>query len=143
MATKHGMRYSPEYRSWASMIVRCTNSNRVGWRDYGGRGIRVCKRWLSFPAFFKDMGRRPEGMSLDRINNDRGYSPSNCRWATSQQQNLNRSKPRNASGRYVGVTSLRGRWQVRFRGEYLGVFKEEDEAALVYATARQRFLNGV
>ena len=81
------------------MIERCTNKNHPQFADYGGRGITVSERWLrSFYAFLEDMGRRPDGMSLDRINNDRGYYKGNCRWATPKQQAASRRKPRSKLG---------------------------------------------
>jgi hypothetical protein len=87
----HGMTNSPEYRSWAAMKTRCLNPNGHAFNYYGGRGIAVCDRWRdSFEAFYADMGPRPTGRSLDRIDNDRGYEPDNCRWATATEQNNNR-----------------------------------------------------
>lgn len=81
----------PEYGAWHAAKNRCTNPNNAGWRNYGGRGITMCERWAkSSVAFLKDMGPRPAGHSLERINNDKGYSPDNCVWATRQQQTNNR-----------------------------------------------------
>jgi hypothetical protein len=78
------------------MIQRCTNPALDSWQYYGARGIAVCERWLSFESFLADMGERPAGMTLDRIDNDRGYEISNCRWATAAQQSQNR-RPRTAA----------------------------------------------
>lgn len=83
-----------EYRTWDSMIQRCTNPRSQNFRHYGGRGITVCQRWLdSFEAFLEDMGPRPDGMSIDRIDNDLlvdSYSKANCRWTTQTEQVRNR-----------------------------------------------------
>jgi hypothetical protein len=82
---------SPEYRTWNAIIDRTTNPSTPKYPDYGGRGIKVCKRWRSsFVNFLADMGRRPSPQhSLDRINNDLGYNPKNCRWATAKEQSRN------------------------------------------------------
>lgn len=91
---KHRMVGTPEYSTWYGMITRCTNPRQPAYKNYGGRGITVCERWRnSFAEFFTDMGPRPEGLSLDRINNDGNYEPGNCRWATRREQRLNSRKP--------------------------------------------------
>jgi len=83
----------PTHNSWRKMIERCTKKNHAQFGDYGGRGITICQRWrTSFSAFVSDVGRRPDGKTLDRINNDRGYYRENCRWATKEQQAANRRK---------------------------------------------------
>ncbi len=82
---------TPEYRTWISMRRRCRKIKDQDYRNYGGRGIAVCQRWLSFDAFFADMGQRPSPLhSLDRINNDGNYEPGNCRWSTMKEQIANR-----------------------------------------------------
>lgn len=85
--TKHKMVETPEYQIWAGMLTRCRNTKRKGFKNYGGRGIKVCKRWHKFENFLEDMGKRPTGKSLDRWpNNDGDYEHENCRWATFLEQ---------------------------------------------------------
>jgi hypothetical protein len=86
---KHGESKTRLYKLWTGMMQRCFNRKSPLFKRYGGRGISVCKKWWSFPKFLADMGERPDGMSLDRIKNNRGYSKLNCRWATKLQQTNN------------------------------------------------------
>jgi hypothetical protein len=83
---QHGLSYTSTHAVWASMKSRCTNRNQRCYPRYGGRGISVCERWLSFVNFYADMGDKPDGMSLDRIDPNGNYEPSNCRWATKYTQ---------------------------------------------------------
>lgn len=99
MSTKHGhakaKNLSPTYVSWASMQTRCTNENSRNFKHYGGRGISVCDRWKSFENFLADMGERPDGMSIDRIDVDGNYEPSNCKWSNQSEQVKNQRRYKN------------------------------------------------
>ena len=91
----HRKNLSGEYRSWRMMRNRCLNPKAVDFEYYGGRGITICKTWDDFENFFSDMGKRPGPLfTLERINNERGYGPSNCKWATRKEQANNRRKAR-------------------------------------------------
>lgn len=93
--TFHGMTGTPIFRSWESMKSRCLNPNDPSYDRYGGRGIKVCKSWTSsFESFYADMGSRPKGKSLDRVDNSRNYTPKNCKWSTPKEQAANRRSTR-------------------------------------------------
>ena len=99
---------TPTYNAWINMKQRCQNANHAQAEDYGGRGIGVCERWADFASFLKDMGEKPPGRTLDRIDNDSGYSPDNCRWATRKEQNDNRRNNRLIT--YEGRTQTAKDW---------------------------------
>jgi hypothetical protein len=107
----HGLSGSPTQKSWGAMKRRCLNANDKDYPRYGGRGITVCDRWRdSFEAFVADMGVKPEGTSLDRIDNNGNYEPGNCRWAALDVQNNNRrsNRPITFKGRTQTLTQWAG-----------------------------------
>lgn len=139
--TKHGMHESSYYRAYSSMLKRCRDPKHKSYPYYGGRGIAVCERWHDFRNFYADMGPRPPGMTLDRIDPDKGYEPGNCRWATWSVQAYNR---RGRASRYRGVSrevNRHGnvRWiaiiSVGGKQKKLGRFRSEEQAALAFSAA--------
>ncbi len=115
---KHGQSRSKAYRSWCSAKARCSNPNNKQFSYYGGRGITMAPEWRDdFARFFSDMGPRPPGTSLDRIDNDGPYAPGNCRWATRKQQSWNPRQPRMI--RAQGTTAPLAEW-----GRRLGITKQ-------------------
>lgn len=102
--TKHGNASggttTQTYNSWAGMFQRCDNKDNAAYQNYGGRGIKVCEQWYVFENFLRDMGVRPKGTTIDRIDNDKGYYPENCRWATAKTQSGNR--------RYMQIVEMHG-----------------------------------
>jgi hypothetical protein len=105
----HEGKLSPTYHSWAGMKARCTNPNHSSFERYGGAGVLLCERWLSFENFLADMGERPPGTTLDRYPNQNGnYEPGNCRWATDEQQARNKGNNRLLT--LDGVTRTTAEW---------------------------------
>jgi len=104
---QHNKSLAPIFRIWSDMKRRCSNPNRGDYKYYGGRGIKVCKRWLVFKNFLKDMGEPKIGETIDRINNSKGYSPKNCKWATrlEQMNNTRFNRLITFSGKTMSVSS--------------------------------------
>ncbi len=112
-ATRHGLSQIPEYFVWQTMKARCTNKKHRHFGSYGGRGIKVCDRWMtSFQNFISDMGRRTSSKhSIDRIDNEGNYSPENCRWATAFGQGKNRRNNKHLT--FKGETLIASEWARR------------------------------
>lgn len=109
--TTHGKHCHELYLTWYGMIQRCDNDTHISYDNYGGRGVTVCERWYSFDNFISDMGERPMGFTLDRIDNDIGYSPSNCKWSNRIDQANNRRD--NQIITYNGETLSHSQWSQR------------------------------
>jgi hypothetical protein len=104
----HGWCGTPTYRSWKAMRTRCKNPSTPAYKNYGGRGITVCERWLKFENFLADMGERQQGHSLERKDNNKGYRPDNCVWATPLEQGLNTRTTRRIT--WQGTTMSMSEW---------------------------------
>lgn len=138
---KHGLSGSREYRTWKSMMNRCYEPRAVKFENYGGRGIQVCSEWHEFEMFLKDMGPRPNGMTLDRKDSNGHYEPNNCRWADMKTQNRNQRKKRGSRSSFQGVELHHsGKWAARIRTDekrvWLGLFDTEQEAGEAYLKAK-------
>jgi len=117
MGTTHGCTNTLTYQSWESMKKRCLNKNNRFYKNYGGRGIKVCDRWLnSFENFLEDMGKKPIRKTIDRINNNGNYEPSNCRWITKKDQCNNKSN--NLSINFKGKTQSLTQWCEKYKLKY-------------------------
>lgn len=111
IVSTHRMTKTPAHKSWMAMRARCFNPRAKGYEHYGGRGITICARWDSFENFLADMRERPAGMTIERIDNNGNYEPTNCRWATRAEQSLNTSQ--NHYLTYQGETLLISEWAKR------------------------------
>lgn len=123
---RHGMCKTTVYKAWLNMKARCNNSNNPQYHSYGGRGVSVCKRWHDFKNFFEDMGAPPKGTSIDRINNNKNYTPKNCRWADVSTQNNNRRD---------------NKW-ITWRGKTQTLAQWCRQTGVNYQLASQRLLDG-
>lgn len=135
--TRHGLSRTPTYKCWRDMITRCTNQNNKYYSKYGGRGIKVCDSWLLFINFYRDMGLKPVNKTLDRINNNGNYEPSNCRWATVRQQNANKTPKYD----YLGIRKRGKTYEVTCCHKYIGTFKTLEEAIEHRKKAEEILLN--
>lgn len=131
------------YRAWSGLLSRCRNKNNKDYANYGGRGITVCDKWLEFKNFFNDMGESPKYLSIDRIDNDKGYCKENCRWATCTEQNLNqREIQKNKTSKYKGVFWHKrdNKWCTSIcrnkKRYYGGCYISEDDAHQDYLSLR-------
>lgn len=134
---------SPEYWAWRGMLFRCLNPKATYFPKYGGRGIAICERWMTYKNFLEDMKERPSAKhSLDRIDVDRDYEPSNCRWATATMQSRNKQCHKEPD---VGVNyhPLSGKWHARIkvggRSIPLGLYSIKDEAIAARKEAEQKY----
>lgn len=145
MRVTHNKCYSREYSSWTHAKYRTTNPKNDNYEHYGGRGIKMCDSWLnSFENFYKDMGERPEGMTLDRIDVNGNYEPGNCRWAAQTTQTRNTRQRDSKSGvRGVEWREQANAWRARIKSKgkqyHLGHYKDIKDAINARKQAELRF----
>lgn len=135
LVTKHGISRHRFYGTWSHMLRRCTNPKDAAYKDYGARGITVCEEWLNvsnFVAWCDLTFPNIEGHTLDRIDNDKGYYPENCRWVDRAMQSINQRMQKNNTSGFVGVYRDKNRWTARIRifnkEQWIGTFKTKEEA---------------
>ena len=138
------LRNHPLFGMWANMRNRCTNPKHSDFYLYGAREIKVCNRWSSFINFINDMGERPKGHSIDRINGEGHYEPKNCRWATPRQQAVNTCgwRKKTSTG-FKGVYERDGKYRAGLRVEgkqmWIGTFDTPEAAAYFYNEAAEKY----
>lgn len=139
----HGYRVEkhPLYTTWANMLSRCYNPNEAAYKNYGGRGITVCDAWHHFENFAMDMGLKPnKSLTLERLDNEKGYSPENCVWATRTHQCHNRRVFKNSSTGFTGISRIENGYLARLRNKgvnyNIGRYDTVEEAV----SAREKFV---
>ena len=139
------MARTKEYVSWSAMIQRCTNPSNPKYKNYGGRGITIDPKWMRFEDFYAYMGKCPSQKTLNRINNDGGYKPGNCRWATPIEQAQNRRIQKNNKTGIPGVywNKRNQKYQVEIRANnkyiFLGYFRNKNLAIKVRKKAERKY----
>ena len=143
--TKHGKAHSKEYTAWEGMLQRCNNPLSVSYKNYGARGIKVCKEWESFESFYSDMGDCPTQMTLERVDVNNGYSKENCKWADYSTQTFNqRKRGDNVSGKAgVRFYKARGKWVATIgvccKPVHLGYFSSFEDACAAREEAELKY----
>jgi hypothetical protein len=141
----HGMEGTPTYKSWNNMMMRCTNPKRINYPEYGGSGVVVCDSWYKFENFYRYMGVRPNGMSINRVNGSKIYSKETCEWATTSEQSYDQKKrSTNTSGK-TGVSFRKAinKWKVEISKEnkvyFIGYFNDFTEACTARCDAELKY----
>lgn len=139
------MSRTPEYRAWLDMKTRCLKESNKFYAHYGGRGITICQRWLeSFENFYSDMGNKPsKEYSLERIDNDKGYEPANCKWADWLEQSTNKRVLRKRKSVSPGIYIIKGSYYVKlqrgYRQYHIGVYSKLDDATKAREAAANEY----
>jgi hypothetical protein len=139
---KHGQSNTKIYKVWANIINRCHNYSHIGFNDYGGRGITICKRWLKFENFIADMGPKPTPKhAINRINNNANYEPNNCEWILPKINNRNKRKYKNNTTGCNGVcwNKINKTYMAQINKIYLGSFKNLPDAIIARKTAEVKY----